>query len=195
MTAHQLPAYAPVPGAYGLLEVICGPMFSGKSTKLQKRLLVARDFYGRGVLCLKPAFDTRYGESRVVSHDGKGIEACAIASWPDIPGDIRSVFVDEVQFLAAPLFSGDAVAGIKDLLSRGIDVTACGLDCDWKGDPFHVTASLAAMADKLDKRTARCTVCNSPATKTFKKVPNAELVELGEKELYEARCNGHWRRY
>jgi thymidine kinase len=178
--------------AYGQLEVICGPMFSGKSTQLLKRALWAKSMMGRRILVLKPAFDDRYGVDRVVNHDGLAIDAMAVNAWPVIGDEIDEVLLDEVQFMAAPHFAGDVPAEVRRLLARGVDVVACGLDLDWRGEPFPVTAALAAMADLLDKRSAICTQCGRSASKSFKKRFNEAVVELGETDKYEARCNAHW---
>ena len=180
--------------SYGTLEVICGPMFSGKSTELLRRVLCARALEGRTVLVLKPAFDTRFGADRVTSHDGLSSDAHAVSEWPGIAPEVQAVFLDEVQFLQPPRFRGDPVAEVGRLLARGVDVVAAGLDVDWRGGPFEVTARLMAMADKGDKRAAICATCGRPATKSFKKSRGGTIVELGESDIYEPRCNRHWSR-
>lgn len=179
---------------YGTLEVICGPMFSGKSTELLRMVALARGLEGKNVVVFKPSFDTRYSENEVVSHDGLKVEATSIMTWPKIGDDVDTVFIDEVQFMEEPHFSGDLIMAVKMLLTLGVNVVACGLDLNWRGDPFPVTASLLAMADKVTKKTARCQACNQVASKSYKKNPevNSAIVELGDVDLYEPRCNEHW---
>lgn len=177
---------------YGNLELICGPMFAGKSTELLKRAFWARDVLGRKIVVLKPAIDDRYGVGRIVSHDGLALDAQPITAFPRIPNGTDLVFIDEVQFMMAPHFDGDLVAEVRALLQRGIDVVAGGLDCDWRGHPFMVTAALAAMADSVMKLRSECKVCGRPATKNFKKIPNDVQIEVGQGDKYEARCNNHW---
>ncbi len=181
--------------AYGSLTVICGPMYAGKTTETLKRILWARNGENRNVHVFKPTFDTRYGESEIVSHDGLRAKAVNIDSIPSVDfneGDL--VFLDEIQFYIEPYFKGDVVAWVKSLLSQNVEVVAAGLDMDWQGNPFELTARLLAMANDAKKLTAHCTVCGKPATKTFKKQqdPESGSVELGATELYEARCNAHW---
>jgi thymidine kinase len=190
--AHEDGFSARLGRPYGELTVICGPMFSGKSTSLLKRILSAREVEHRGVLVLKPSFDTRYGLSRIASHDGLSTDAIAIAEWPELPDQIDIVFIDEVQFMSSPRFDGDVVGQIRNLLERGIHVVVSGLDMDWRGHPFPITAHLMAMADFCEKRHAYCSVCGKPAPKTHKKMVNGFVVELGEADLYEPRCNNHW---
>ncbi len=102
------------------------------------------------------------------------------------------MFVDEVQFLEAPHFDGDFHAVVHALLLTGIPVTCAGLDCDWRGLPFDVTARLLAMADHVTKLTARCAVTGLPAPKTYKKRADDARVALGAADTYEARSNAAW---
>ena len=170
-------------------------MFAGKTTETLKRILWATNGENKTVHVFKPSFDTRYGESEIVSHDGLKATATNIASIPDIeftPGSL--VFLDEIQFYMAPYFDGDVISWVRTLLSTGVDVVAAGLDMDWQGQPFQITASLLAMANDAKKLTAHCTVCGRPATKTYKKETTEDTgsVELGTSANYEARCNNHW---
>lgn len=177
---------------YGHLEVICGPMFASKTTLLLKRILWYRDGRKSNVLVLKPSFDTRYNETRIVSHDGLSAEAQAVSAWPETDRRPDAVMIDEVQFMAAPRFDGDIVEAIRQALAQGTEVVAAGLDMDWQGRPFETTARLIAMADTVTKVTADCTVCGRAATKSFKRTASGDSVELGAGDLYEARCNVHW---
>lgn len=177
---------------YGKLEVICGPMFSGKSTEILKRAVWYTHGTGTRIMLLKPAFDVRYAADRVVNHDGIGFDAVPIRRMPPVADDVSAVFFDEVQFCADPHYEGDLVEDVRALLQRGIDVAVSGLDLDWRGHAFPITAALAAMADSVHKLRARCAVCGHDATKTFKKFRNDRTVELGQADLYEPRCNLHW---
>ena len=64
------------PNAGGWLEVVCGPMFSGKSEELIRRLRRA-EIAGQRVLIVKPKIDNRYDISHVVSHAGAKMRAVA----------------------------------------------------------------------------------------------------------------------
>lgn len=182
---------------HGRLEIVCGPMYAGKSTEILKRILWARNGEGKDVLVLKPAFDDRYGRSVVRSHDGLSADATPIRSWAEAEeaaAKAVAVFIDEVQFLAPPAFDGDLPEIVRGLLDRGVDVVCTGIDMDWSGRPFAVTAALLAMADRVVKLTANCTLCGREASKTFKLRPDGERVALGAQDAYQARCNGHWHR-
>ena len=61
----------------GWLEVICGPMFSGKSEEMIRRLRRA-EIAGQRVVILKPQIDDRYDATDVVSHAGARMRAVPI---------------------------------------------------------------------------------------------------------------------
>ncbi|MGE3771100.1 MAG: thymidine kinase [Bdellovibrionales bacterium] len=176
---------------YGHLTVICGPMFAGKTTELLKRILWAKNGLGKRTAVYKCAYDTRYKITEIVSHDGLQATAGIIRSWSGAP-EAEHVFFDEVQFFTAPFFDGDIVTIIKSLLQSGIDVTVASLDADWQGNPLPTVGLLASMADEVVKLRSHCSVCGRPATKTFKRTPNSNSLELGGSEMYEPRCNTHW---
>lgn len=180
---------------YGKLTTICGPMFAGKTTELLKRILWARNGQHRAVLVIKPAFDDRFSATKIVSHDGLSVDAKAITKWDDIAhlaADAELVCIDEVQFFTAPHFSDDIVECVRECLIIGSEVVVSGLDMDWQGEPFLTTGKLAAMSDTVLKIAATCTECGQNALKTHKKSPNAEQIEIGATDLYQARCNQHW---
>jgi len=177
---------------YGTLEVVCGPMFAGKTTELLKRVLWARNGLNQNVKVFKPAFDNRYSETEIVSHDGLKTVADSITTWVELEEEWDLVVFDEIQFFTDPHFDRNLIKIVASLLTNGTNVLATGLDMDWRGEPFYVTGMLLAMADKVKKLKANCTISGRPAGKTFKKSGKGSSVELGATDLYEARSNEHW---
>lgn len=175
---------------YGKLTVVTGCMFSGKTS------YIIREIKNTDSIILKPAMDIRYSEGDCVSHDGIACSAISVSLPIHLTKAENNSLVcfDEIQFFAEPYFRGDIVKCIKILLRAGKDVIANGLDMDWKGDAFAVTSQLCGIADEVIKLKAKCNVCGSPASKTFKKsvAPDEVIVELGNEDKYEARCNAHW---
>jgi thymidine kinase len=179
-----------MPGISGSIEVVCGPMFSGKTEELIRRVKRAQ-IARQKVQIFKPAIDTRYHETEVVSHSSLSIEATPVGSSVEILQKVydstRVVAIDEVQF-----FDENITIVVEKLARRGIRVIAAGLDQDYMGKPFGPMASLLAIADSVNKIHAICTVCGAPAPKTFRKDPkNSTQVLVGETDLYEARCRAH----
>lgn len=175
-------------GQRGELVLITGPMFAGKSAAL----IAQAAAHGPEALVLKPAFDTRDGASVIASRDRSRAEALAIASWPDAAAVHPVLVIDEVQFMVAPHYAGDIVADIKRAVAAGACVTVGGLDTDYLRRPFDTITRLSACADRHLVLHARCHVCESPAMWTAKKTETGQRLELGDDDLYEARCEEHW---
>jgi thymidine kinase len=183
------------------LTVFSGPMFAGKTTSLIRSVNAAVAQGDVSVVILKPAMDTRYGDAAIVTHDGVAHVAVPVASPADVFSAVAvaaeggrpvHVFADEVQFMERPHFEGDFHLVVHALLMSCCEVTCGGLDSDWRGMPFDVTARLLAMADHVTKLTARCAVTGLPAQKTYKKVADGARVALGAADTYEARSNLAW---
>jgi thymidine kinase len=177
----------------GWLEVICGPMFSGKSEEMIRRLRRA-EIAGQRVVIFKPRIDDRYDASDVVSHAGARMRAVPISSVAELaehaPG-FDVVGIDEAQFL------GDGiVATALELADGGTRVVVAGLDQDFRRLPFGPMPQLLAHAEFVDKLQAVCHRCGGPATTTQRLVDGApapysgETVVVGAAEQYEARCRG-----
>ena len=177
----------------GRLEVVCGPMFAGKSTALIGRYRAAVAD-GRDVHVMRALFDVRYRSGHVVSHADDSVPSHVLAHRGDLPHGKSLVLIDEIQFLSSPWFVGDPVAGIRSLLDDGTDVVGFGLDMDSNGDPFPATGAFIGMADSVVRLKASCVVCRGEATHTFKKRSDGPVWELGGADLYEARCEEHWHR-
>ena len=74
-----------ITGNVGWIEVICGPMFSGKSEELIRRLrraMIAR----KRVEVFKPTIDTRYSDDEIVSHGDLRMHSQVVASASDTSG-------------------------------------------------------------------------------------------------------------
>ncbi|MGL4440690.1 MAG: thymidine kinase [Bosea sp. (in: a-proteobacteria)] len=184
------------------LTVVAGPMFAGKTSALINRILAALDDHQMPVVIVKPTMDTRFGEAAIVTHDGVAHPALPISCEHDLFAAVAEasarvqgpvhVFVDEMQFLEAPHFHGSFHEAVHVLLVAGHNVTCGGLDCDWRGMPFDVSARLLAMADHVEKLTARCAVTGLAAQKTYKKSADATRIALGAADTYEPRSNAAW---
>ncbi len=151
------------PHAGGWLEVVCGPMFSGKSEELIRRLRRA-EIAGQRALIVKPVIDDRYDVGHVVSHAGAKMRAVTATT----SGEVRrlaagydAIGIDEVQF-----FDEGIVDAIDGLVSDGSRVVAAGLAQDFRGLPFGAMPTLLCVAEFVDKLEAVCHRCGGPATMT-----------------------------
>ena len=169
----------------GCIEVICGSMFSGKTEELIRRLKRAQ-FANQKIAIFKPSIDVRYSEVEVVSHDLHSIKSTPITDAKfmlDIPEDIQVVGIDEAQF-----FGENIVDVCQTLANRGVRVIIAGLDTDFLGKPFGPMPALMAIAEDVQKVHAICVKCGNLANHSHRLTKNADLVMLGEKDVYEPLC-------
>ncbi len=170
----------------GWIEVIAGPMFSGKSEELIRR--VTRYHLARvPTQTFKPAVDTRYAEHAVVSHSNLSTDALPVADAAELLSNVHDrtvvVGVDEGQFFDDGLVE---VAGL--LAGAGKRIIVAGLDLDYLGRPFEPIPSLMLRAEYVTKALAVCHRCGGPGLFTQRVVDSDELVVLGAADAYEARC-------
>lgn len=170
----------------GWIEVICGPMFSGKTEELIRRLRRAQIGRQR-VQVFKPAIDRRYHNSSIVSHNATALDAApvpdVVALSAAVRADTQVVGIDEAQFFGAGLV--EVVQGLAD---RGVRVVIAGLDQDYLGRGFEPMPELLAVAEQITKCLAICSCCGNLASRSFRLSGRGERVEVGASESYEARC-------
>ena len=176
----------------GWIEVVTGPMFAGKSEELLRRIK-RLEYAKQKFLVFRPRLDNRYSLDELVSHNKNRYKSILIDQASDIlkyiRDDINAVIVDEIQFLDEKI-----VKISEQLASKGLRVILGGLDTDFRGEPFEVTAKLIAISEFVNKLTAICVKCGSPATKTQRIVNQKPasyfdpIVVVGAEEQYEPRC-------
>ena len=181
----------PIPG---VLEVVTGPMFSGKSEELIRRLKRARIARQR-VACFKPDIDLRYHRTAIASHSSQTHEATTVATVEDLRAalypqlaEVEVVGIDEVQF-----FDPAIIPFALELVALGKRVLMAGLDTTFSNEPFGPVPALMALADKVTKLSAVCMVCGQSAIHTQRLGQSQELVVVGAAGLYEARCRTHFQ--
>ena len=173
-------------GNVGWIEVICGPMFSGKSEELIRRLrraMIAR----KRVEVFKPVIDDRYSADEIVSHGDSRMTSVVVKDAAEIMDriDWRSevVGIDEGNFMGPTLVD---IAG--RLADSGKQVIIAGLDTDYMGRPFVPIPELLALAESITKTLAICVRCGNPAKHTQRLVESDDLIVVGAGGMYEARC-------
>lgn len=182
----------------GGIEVICGPMFAGKTEELLRRLNRMR--YAKiDYIIFKPLIDTR-SSHQIKSRNGKSENAIEI-KWPfEILNYLREnnlkpkvIAIDEAQFFDHSIVEVASVLG-----NSGFHVIVAGLDKDFKGESFGPIPDLLVQADQITKLSAICTVCGSEALFSQRLINNepadynSKIILIGDKESYEARCRQHF---
>ncbi len=174
----------------GHLEVITGPMFSGKTDELLRRLRRLQ-IAKKSIVLIRPSIDTRHDQENVYSHSGAKMP-CVIAKNSgevfDIAKSYDAIGIDEIQF-----FNDDIVEAVLFVASDSIVITS-GLDTNFRFEPFGVTPLLMAYAEKVDKLTSVCASCGGDGTKTQRLINGKPApfsgpeYMIGGLETYEARC-------
>ena len=175
-----------VTGNLGWIEAICGPMFSGKSEELMRRLRRAKIARKR-VQVFKPIIDDRYSVDEIVSHGEVRMKSDAVNSAADIVAKLdwrtHVVGIDEANF-----FGQELVEIVTQLADSGKQVIVAGLDTDYMGRPFPPMPDLLTLAEAITKTLAICMRCGNPAKHTQRLVESNDLIVVGAAGMYEARC-------
>lgn len=175
-----------VSGHVGWIEVVCGPMFSGKSEELMRRLRRAKIARKR-VQVFKPALDNRYSADEIVSHGDQRMGSEVVSSAKEILEKLdwrtQVLGVDESNF-----FGPELVEVAAQLADTGKQVIIAGLDTDFLGRPFSPMPELLCVAESITKMLAICMRCGNPAKHTQRLVESDDLIVVGAAGAYEARC-------
>lgn len=184
--------------APGRLEVVCGPMFAGKTEELLRRVRRA-EIAGRNVVVINHALDIRHGTDRVASHAGLDYPSVAASSADEVeravPDGTELVAIDEAHF-----FGSELIPVVTRLADRGLTVIVAGLDVTFEGQPFEPLPALMALAERVDKLTAICAVCGEDAVFHVRVAassasPTDPVAEhVGGLDKYQARCRRHFER-
>lgn len=191
----------------GLIEVICGPMFSGKTSELVRQIQLSL-ISKIEVVAFKPKIDNRYESDKICTNDGYCVKSIVIDDSKEIidyvnksSKKIEKVFIDEAQFF------DEKIVEVVDYLAKnkGIDVILAGLDQDFKGAPFGQMPKLLGLAQKIRTLTAICVhekedgcICRKPAYFTQRLIDgkpakfNSPIILVDGINSYTARCEDHW---
>lgn len=200
------PADPPRPA--GRLEVIAGPMFSGKSEELMRRVRRAL-IAGVNVLVISHALDTRVDLSRVTSHNGVNIPAIPVGDVATVAEAVRAEDYDLIAIDEAQFFGPELVPLVAQLIAGGATVIVEGLCVTFDGGPFEPMPSFMALAEDVLKLTAVCTVCGRDAvfhqrldrvgteSEAMPTAPETAATDIdashiGGLESYAARCREHF---
>jgi thymidine kinase len=178
----------------GRIEVITGPMFSGKSEELIRRMKRAGIAKLR-VACFKPDLDARYHRTAIASHSAQTLEALTVANVAELKAVLMPLIemVDVVGVDEAQFFDETLVRMATELVRLGKRVILAGLDMTFAGEPFGPIPELLAIADEVVKLSEVCMRCGAPAIHTQRLGSDRSLVLVGAAGVYEARCRACFR--
>jgi thymidine kinase len=183
----------------GLILLIHGPMFAGKTEEFIGSLELAVKYGGLKVQAFKPVRDKRYGED-ITTHDGKSFptirtsDSYDLKQLADPSADIYGI--SEFQFLRGPELEMFCLEQRK----YGKVILLEGLLYDYKREPFEMgendgrritSTEFHEISDYDFRRFAACVDCKRPAAFTRRNVFVEGQVVVGGKELYSATCIDH----
>jgi thymidine kinase len=163
-----------IPKHGGYLELIIGPMFSGKTSKLLE-IYKQCNFCNISVTIINHSFDKRYHESMMSSHD-KIMAPCLQVTklrdvWPDDGiiepsnfSDVRSYEIlkeSDVILINEGQFFEDLDIVVKELLVSNKKIYICGLDGDFERKKFGKILDLIPICDRVVKLTSLCSICKN----------------------------------
>ena len=169
----------------GKIELILGPMFSGKSTRLIE-LLRKYVYKAKKTIMVKFYADQRYTDkSEVVTHDlikYDSINCKILRNSFDTFKEYDVIGIDEGQFFA------DLVEVCEELALMGKIVLIAALNGDFRMEPFPVIQRIIAKADKIKLLKAYCFNCHKDAKFSLRIVQSNETVLIGAGEAYKPAC-------
>eukprot|EP00088_Acartia_fossae_P026863 TRINITY_DN27634_c0_g1_i6.p1 TRINITY_DN27634_c0_g1~~TRINITY_DN27634_c0_g1_i6.p1 ORF type:complete len:238 (+),score=44.80 TRINITY_DN27634_c0_g1_i6:35-715(+) len=167
----------------GQIQLILGPMFSGKSTELIRRLKryqVAK----YDVLIVKYAKDVRYDEYGIATHDRQTLPAVAatnLAELTDMAAKFDVIGIDEGQFFPD-------IGWAEDMANNGKVVLIAALDGTYQRKPFQNIMNLVPLAENVSKLNAVCMHCFGEASFTKRTSDEDSLEVIGGADKYMAAC-------
>jgi thymidine kinase len=164
----------------GYLEIILGPMFSGKTSKLLEIYKQCK-FCSIPVSVINHTIDTRYHDTMMSSHD-KVMAPCLQANkLSDIwtregyleSGNESDIYANkllrsaEVILINEGQFFSDLYEVVLDMLKNNKKVYICGLDGDFERKKFGSIIELIPLCDKITKLTSLCSLCKDGTPAIF----------------------------
>ena len=186
----------------GEIQVIIGPMWSGKSSELLRRYRLYQLKYKCCII--KHAIDDRYSnDNTIVTHDqfkctnnviqcGDNIEACIgiVTS-----SSYQVICIDEGQFFK------NLASFCDTLANSGATVIVAGLDGDFNRKPFGEILQLIPLAERVTKLSSICDFehCKKNASFTHRIVNDSlkttdDVILVGGADKYKAYCREHYNR-
>ena len=187
-----------------VLDIILGPMFSGKTTKLLE-IMDTLDNKGIKYMTIKPNIDNRYNEedknNYIVSHNLIKRECNVISDLKTLYQDLKNnnskcddnleqiqyVLIDEAQF-----FNNLYNFTLLCLEKLRINVIVTGLDGDFKRQPMGEILNLIPIANKIIKLSSKCDVCKEEAIFTHRLVNDSKQFLIGGSDKYIPLCRNHY---
>jgi len=179
----------------GNLEMFIGPMFSGKTTEVIRRIRLLQKI-DKKIIVVKPLIDNRYISDKITSHNYESVDCIVINNLADIDQSVikthDTIVIDEGQFF------DDLVETVKFWLkSFNINIIVAGLDGDFQQNPIGKILNLIPLSNKCIKLNSLCTMCKdgTEAPFSFRLCQSKEAVLVGGSDMYMPLCRAHYNQH
>ncbi|WCS73387.1 thymidine kinase [Buffalopox virus] len=167
----------------GHIQLIIGPMFSGKSTELIRRV---RRYQIAQYKCvtIKYSNDNRYGTG-LWTHDKNNFEALEATKLCDVLESITDfsvIGIDEGQFFP------DIVEFCERMANEEKIVIVAALDGTFQRKPFNNILNLIPLSEMVVKLTAVCMKCFKEASFSKRLGEETEIEIIGGNDMYQSVC-------
>mgnify|MGYP001334842451 CR=1 FL=1 len=175
------------------LHIIFGPMFSGKSTKLINEINTLK-VYKKNILIINSYHDTRIETDSIKTHNNQTYSALKLKNLntqiiPELISKYDVIAIDEAQFF------NDLYDFIYELTKYNIHIIICGLNGDRNQKKFGQIIDLTPLANKIDKLSGICTLCNDGTPGDFsilkKNKEKKKQILVGGDDIYQCVCRKH----
>ena len=172
---------------YAYLEMIIGPMFSGKTSKLVQIYKQCK-LCEISVLPINHLSDHERNPEKgsfLVNHDNIQIPCVATDTLSELSTDnYRVILINEGQFFH------DLVPFVKEQIQRKKQIYIAGLDGDFQQNVFGDILKLIPLCDKVEKLSSLCGICKNGNPGIFSKRISREMTQtvIGGSEKYIPVC-------
>ena len=171
----------------GELHIITGPMFSGKTTELLKRIKENEGMY------INHKLDVRYNTNSITSHDGIRISCLSIINLNDIYNypeykTCKYIYIEEVQFFE------NLMENVLRMVEKDDKIVHCaGLLVDIHRNKFGELLDLIPHANTIDKKLGLCSICfQKSAIYTSNKInTDSSKIDVSTNN-YKSLCRYHY---
>lgn len=174
------------------LELIIGPMFSGKSTYLINKY----KFYllnNKKILSIKPLIDNRYITDKIVTHTQEFIDCKIINKLSDINNN--DLLLYDVLIIDEGQFFNDLKNIIIEWINKyNLHIIISGLNSDYKKEKIGQILDLIPYCDNCIKLNSTCNKCNDGtiAPFTYRIIKSEEQILIGGTDIYIPVCRKHY---
>jgi len=168
----------------GYLEIITGPMYSGKSTYLIDKIF---KLHNTNMVVVKHHIDDRYNNDCIVTHDKRMVEALKMNKLKDIfllkeYNELENILIDEGQFFE----------DLYEFIKKAVDndkknVYISGLLSDFERKPFDNLYKVLSLADNIVFKHGKCSDCDNESVFSKRMIYNEEQILVGS-TFYKPVC-------